>query len=177
MTVIEERAYRYFSRENTCAKGKVILSDSRMSLRSKLPVGTKFNWVITSPPYFGMDTYISDQWLRFWFIGAQPTVNYSRAGQLGHANVEVFTSHLTKVWHNVGQSCAPNARLVVRFGGINHRKADYLFLIKSSLKNSGWKIKTIKTAGTAAKGYRQSLHISTSNEPAIEEYDVWATWG
>ena len=27
--------------------------------------------VITSPPYYGMRTYIQDQWLRHWFLGGR----------------------------------------------------------------------------------------------------------
>ena len=38
--------------------------------------------VITSPPYYGMMTYVQDQWLRNWFLGGPPEVDYSTAPAL-----------------------------------------------------------------------------------------------
>ena len=36
-----------------------------------------FSWVVTSPPYYGMRTYLQDQWLRNWFLGGSSFVDYS----------------------------------------------------------------------------------------------------
>lgn len=66
------------------------------------------------------------------------------------------------------------AQLIVRFGGIADRKADPLSIVKSSVKESGWRIATVKPAGSAASGKRQSLHFARTSSAAKDEYDVWA---
>ncbi len=65
---------------------------------------------------------------------------------------------------------------MVRFGGINDRKADPLSIIETSLEGSGFEIQSIEPAGSASNGQRQALHFSRSNAQAREEHDVWATW-
>ena len=65
--------------------------------------------------------------------------------------------------------------MVIRFGGITDRRADPLDLIKSSLSNSGWRIATIREAGSATEGKRQAnAFLRTESKPMVE-YDVWAT--
>jgi hypothetical protein len=43
--------------------------------------------IVTSPPYYGMRTYLPDQWIRNWFLGGPPEVDYSIKGQLPHTLV------------------------------------------------------------------------------------------
>ncbi|HLZ58798.1 MAG TPA: hypothetical protein VKR06_17800, partial [Ktedonosporobacter sp.] len=131
-------------------------------------------WVITSPPYYGMNTYLPDQWLRSWFLGGPAQVDYSTQGQISHAGPEVFASQLGQVWHHVGGVCAAEAKMVVRFGAINDRKVDALELLKLSLHGSGWEVTAVYSAGSASRGRRQALHFAPSGKGAIEEYDVWA---
>ncbi len=38
--------------------------------------------VVTSPPYYGMRTYIQDQWLRNWFLGGPAEVDYQTETQV-----------------------------------------------------------------------------------------------
>lgn len=97
-------------------------------------------------------------------------VEYSYEGQILHSSPEAFASDLRQVWRNVGKISAPGARLVVRFGGINDRKADPLSIIKMSLEGSGFELQAIKPAGSASSGQRQALHFSRPSE----EHDVWA---
>jgi hypothetical protein len=77
------------------------------------------------------------------------------------------------VWKNVASVAAPDAKLIVRFGGIADRKADPPSIVKSSIKESGWKITTVRPAGSAA-GKRQSLHFARTSTAARDEYDLWA---
>lgn len=177
LDLIEERTQRYYSQEATMAVSTIIQGDSREKHSySCITTEQKISWVITSPPYYGMRTYIPDQWLRSWFLGGQSHVDYSNVGQIGHSSPEVFASQLRTVWQNVGAYCVPNARLVIRFGAINNRKIDSLSLLQQSLKDSGWTIHAIEPAGTASKGRRQALHFSHSHQRAIEEHDVWGIW-
>ncbi len=64
---------------------------------------------------------------------------------------------------------------VVRFGGINDRKADPLSIIEASLRGSGFEVRAVTPAGSASSGQRQALHFARSSGEAREEHDVWAT--
>lgn len=97
------------------------------------------------------------------------------AGQLAHPSPIDFARQLNQVWQNIGEVSAADARLIVRFGGINDRKADPLEIMRLSLENSGWKILKVESAGFASAGYRQARHITQSIRTPREEYDVWAT--
>lgn len=175
LTVIERRAKRYYAISSDIT-GAVRLADSRAA-ESLQPEGpeTQFDWVITSPPYYGMRTYIPDQWLRNWFVGGPDTVEYTNRNQVVHSSPEDFAAYLRQVWRNAESVCAADAKMVIRFGGIRDRRANPLDLIKSSLCDSGWRITTIRDAGSATEGKRQAdAFLRTKSKPMIE-YDVWAT--
>ena len=86
LAVIERRAKRYYKTVFTM-KGVVRLADSRVAeaLQPQTP-GSRFNWVITSPPYYGMRTYTPDQWLRNWFVGGPDLVDYTNRDQIIHSS-------------------------------------------------------------------------------------------
>lgn len=175
LAVIERRAKRYYGTSSDI-KGAVRLADSRApeALQPDTPE-THFDWVITSPPYYGMRTYIPDQWLRNWFVGGSDTVDYTNRDQVAHSSPEGFANDLRQVWRNARSVCADDARMVIRFGGITDRRANPLDLIKSSLGESGWRITTIKEAGSATEGKRQAdAFLRTKTTPMVE-YDVWAS--
>mgnify|MGYP002379506069 CR=1 FL=1 len=174
LAVIERRAKRYFGRSSDIT-GAVRLADSREAGALHLDtLGTRFGWVITSPPYYGMRTYIPDQWLRNWFLGGPEAVDYNNRDQVVHSSPEDFAKDLRRVWRNAEEVCAEDARMVIRFGGITDRRANPLDLIKSSLSDSGWRISTIRAAGTATEGKRQAdAFLRTKSKPMVE-YDVWA---
>jgi DNA modification methylase len=174
LQIIRERADRYYLGQNS-GKGKVVKGDSRHKYAFSA-IEAKAKWVITSPPYYGMRTYLPDQWLRAWFLGGPSYVCYSADKQVSHSSPEVFAKDLRQVWINVGEICAVNANLVIRFGGINKRSADPLLIIKDSLHDTGWRIKTIHSAGSADEGYRQAKHINKSLKKSREEFDIWARW-
>jgi hypothetical protein len=175
MEIIARRANRYYGSKLTRGTGLAICGDSRVHTHSRaLLKDLRFDWVITSPPYYGMRTYIPDQWLRLWFIGGKSDVDYSNDNQLSHTHPEIFASQLRSTWENVGSSCSETTRMVIRFGGINDRHVDPLSIIKLSLKETAWRIITIKQAGSADAGRRQVLHFSSVRTKPITEYDVWA---
>jgi hypothetical protein len=169
--LIATRAERYFGQEGSAARGQIVLGDSRAV---GLERHGKFDWVITSPPYYGMRTYIPDQWIRNWFVGGPAQTDYSAEGQLAHRSAEAFADDLGAVWRGAAIATNPGARLVIRFGGINDRQADPLGIIKSSLAESGWRILTINSAGTACSGRRQALAFAAAQQEPRSEYDVWA---
>ena len=177
LQIIKERAERYYACETTTADGIILVGDSRKrSMFSGIPSRLSFGWVITSPPYYGMNTYIPDQWLRLWFLGGGATVNYSTGGQVEHSSPDRFVAELKQVWQNAGTVCKSHARLVIRFGALNDRRRDPLGLAKQSLAQTGWRIMTVKQAGSASNGRRQATHFARSDTTPLEEYDIWAEW-
>jgi hypothetical protein len=137
--------------------------------------GQKADWIVTSPPYYGLNSYIADHWLRLWFLGGDAEPRYrSSARQISHRSPDQFASDLRKVWHNTASVCNAGARLVLRFGSINNRAVDPLAMIKESLRQTRWRITTIKPAGSARDGYRQAASFRTATIPR-PEFDVWAS--
>lgn len=175
LAVIERRVRRFYGTASAI-NGAVRWADSREpeALQPETPE-TRFAWVITSPPYYGMRTYIPDQWLRHWFVGGPERVDYSQHGQIAHAGPEAFAADLRRVWRNAARVSSETARLVVRFGCLADRRADPLELIKNSLADSGWRIDAIREAGSAALGKRQAdAFLRLRSKPRVE-YDVWAS--
>ena len=174
LALIRRRAERYYGASFEVT-GAARLADSRerSALLPEMP-GELFNWVITSPPYYGMQTYIADQWLRNWFVGGAATVDYTKRDQIVHSSPEAFVADLRKVWRGAAEVCSENARMVIRFGGIRLKRADPLELIKSSLIDSGWRITTIEAAGSAADGNRQANAFLRVKSKPVHEYDIWA---
>lgn len=171
--VIQRRAQRYYA-QALRPRGEARLGDSR-ALRMLSP-GSQvqpFRWVITSPPYYGMKTYLQDQWLRYWFLGGPDQVDYRCADQLVHASPADFAADLRKVWRNTAEVCSSDAKMIVRFGGISDRSVDPLDVLKDSLRDSGWRICTAREAGSAEKGKRQADHFLRTRSKALVEYDVW----
>jgi hypothetical protein len=169
--IVMKRASRYLANEQTAAWGRILQADSR---EADLRQFGQFDWVVTSPPYYGMRTYVPDQWIRNWFVGGPASTDYSANGQLVHLSPHRFASDLATVWQRSASVSRPGARLVVRFGGINDRDADPLEIIKSSLQESGWGVQTIRGAGDATAGRRQAVAFAQAQAAPKAEYDVWA---
>ena len=155
-------------------QGEVYFGDARNTHRL-VPTRRKFNWVITSPPYFGMQSYRPDQWLRNWFLGGSESVEYGRDGQISHHS-ERFTDDLTSIWNSVAKRCLIGARLIVRFGHLPSRPVDAFGILRESLESSdfNWMILRKKDAGSANNGRRQSNQFSKVNGTAATEIDVHA---
>lgn len=174
LSVIEARALRYYSSAPPKVPGTVKLGDSRRASTVQAVLGSnKVDWVVTSPPYYGLRTYVADQWLRAWLLGGPPEVDYGGGTQLKHAGSTVFASQLRAVWRNVSAVASRDARMVIRFGAINYRPIDPHAIIKTSLRDSGWEITTIKSAGNATDGKRQANTFTATARPRCNEIDVY----
>ena len=176
LEIIERKSMRYYDKlDKRSSLGEVRQSDSR-EVSSLLPEPTqeRFSWVVTSPPYYGMSSYIPDQWLRNWFVGGKDHVEYKYSHQISHSSPDQFVENLRRVWSNVAQACSLDATLVVRFGGVGSRKANSLNLAKSSFKNGDWRLQTIKPAGNARSGRRQADTFLRNQNNPISEHDLWA---
>lgn len=170
--VVRRRATRYLT-DRPCRVRAVVLQGD-----SQLPGcfgRRKFRWIVTSPPYYGMRTYVPDQWLRDWFLGGPPRVIYQPpTGELSHRSPVEFVSALSAVWQNVRRVSTEDALLVIRFGGISDRKADPDDLIRRSLCDAGWRLVTVRDAGTASNGKRQAEQFKLSSSGPVTEHDYYA---
>lgn len=175
LEVISRRAERYYSHQMKTV-GVARLGDSRNidSLKPHIE-GEAYSWIVTSPPYYGMKTYIPDQWLRNWFVGGSSEVQYESPNQLQHRGPDAFANELRTVWKNAASVSKANARMAIRFGGISDRRADPVELIKSSLNDSGWKITCIRNAGVATEGKRQADSFLRQKSNPVVEIDIWAS--
>jgi len=171
--VIKSRAERFYDTALPSIGFTVHQGDSRsgMQLNKLKKIDS---WTITSPPYYGMRTYIPDQWLRNWFVGGSAKVDYSNDHQLSHESPESFSEQLGQVWTNVANLATRGSRLTIRFGGISDRSASPKEVIRESLLGRDWEIQTIKSAGHASDGRRQANGFLKVSSTPIEEYDVWA---
>jgi hypothetical protein len=155
------------------ADGHVLCADARrLPLRRNIQKQTSL--VITSPPYYGMRTYVQDQWLRMWFLGGPATVRYQTGKQLDHNGQDTFIGELSKVWNRIGKSAAERVDLYVRFGSVPCVKSDAKKILKGSLeKAEGWKLVSVRHAHSAHKGKRQADQMGMDSQ-ADSEYDFHA---
>jgi hypothetical protein len=148
---------------------RIILGDSQTeSIYRRIP--RKTDLVVTSPPYYGMRTYVQDQWLRNWFLGGPEEIDYSHGVQLEHTGQQTFVECLGKVWANIARSETDDLHMYVRFGIIPSAKADAKKLFRSSMEESrvAWKEISVRSAQTASIGKRQAGQMKASSEPALE---------
>jgi hypothetical protein len=129
--------------------------------------------VVTSPPYYGMKTYIQDQWLRHWFLGGPPEVEYKTEVQLSHSSHSDFVQDLVGVWNNLKRR-ADKIDLYVRLGTISSVKSDAQQLFRASLEESGgWRLVDTQRARTASEGKRQADQMNGESR-AQDEFDFHA---
>lgn len=135
-------------------------------------IGSAPSVVITSPPYYGMRTYVQDQWLRNWFLGGPETIDYTAGPQLDHGGQQAFAASLGNVWRNIANSATSSNSLhmYVRFGIIPSASVDAKKLFRDSLDASGiaWHLVSTRTAASADAGKRQADQMKAESAAAIE---------
>lgn len=172
LDIIKARAERYLSEPPPAVEGIVQLADSRdVNTFSRMP---EARWVVTSPPYYGMRTYLPDQWLRLWFLGGPDYVEYRQPeAQLEHTGAAHFSAEMARVWTNVAKRAASGASLVIRFGGIHDRDAEPMDVLRHSLAGTGWVMKTAHRIPDADSGRRQVRQFQPTPKKSIAEYDAY----
>jgi len=150
-------------------QGCVVHGDStKASAYKNLP--DSISHVVTSPPYYGLVTYVQDQWLRNWFLGGPETIEYRNSAQVSHRSPEAFTRDLAKVWNHCGVRLNASGKMVIRFGSIASRECDAEDILRASLDASDhhWRITRVDNVGTASSGKRQAHAMGASSEAATE---------
>jgi hypothetical protein len=178
LSIIQTRAARFYGQHLPHVESRVICGDSRSlaDLRSACG-GRRAKIIVTSPPYYGMRTYLPDQWLRNWFLGGEDKVDYSYGTQLSHRGTLQFVDDLRRVWLNVAAVSQKEAKLIFRFGAINDRSVNPTNIIKASLKETPWRLTTILDAGTSRQGKRQADSFVREARKPLVEFDAWAILG
>jgi hypothetical protein len=172
--LVQRQATWYLSSMPPGGPGEIQCADVRHhGVPTSIP---PVRWVVTSPPYYGLRTYVPDQWLRYWFLGGPPHVEYRQNGQLSHGSPEDFSAQLALVWRRVAEACGEGARLVVRFGGIHDRNACPRSILLRSMRaaDRGWRALTAVSAGRSTAGKRQAGQFGRELRRPIEEYDFHA---
>lgn len=148
----------------------VIHGDSTTAIA--LPPDKQFSIAVTSPPYYGMQTYVQDQWLRNWFLGGPSKVDYAAGIQLKHNSQEIFAESLGRVWANMAGTEAEDLHMFVRFGVIPSAKVDAKKLMHMSLEASGasFRVVSCQNAKSAHSGKRQAEQMR-ADSGACDEFD------
>jgi SAM-dependent methyltransferase len=171
--IITKRINRFYSGEIPCVESRVIQGDSLESIFFKdIPPA---DIIITSPPYYGMRTYYSDQWLRNWFLGGPDYPCNKIKSQLDSGKPEEFAATLGNVWKNCAAVSGEKTKMFVRFGSIPSRGVDPLDLFSRSieLSDNAWKLIKQTNAGDSSLGKRQADQmIARRKSKPISEYDL-----
>jgi DNA methylase len=154
-----------------CPTSQVLHGDAQSERLFKSICATP-SIVITSPPYYGMRTYVQDQWLRNWFLGGPDSIDYSAGSQLDHGGQQVFAASLGKVWKNIAKSAesSESLHMYVRFGIIPSALVDAKKLFRASLEESGvdWRLVSTRSAKSADVGKRQANQMKAESAAAVE---------
>jgi hypothetical protein len=173
LRVLRRRAARIFAMPvlPKAVNSSVFLGDSRNAQIFRKMESPDL--VITSPPYFGMKTYVEDQWIRNWFLGGPARVDYGAGNPICGGSASDFALALAEVWNNVGDIGSPKLKVVVRFGGIGSRHSDPFNLLADSFAKSrhSWKLLSRRTVQAIDPGRRQAEQMRTS-AAAVEEFDT-----
>lgn len=157
--------------ESPCPISQVLHGDAQ-SAEVFRSVSATPSVVITSPPYYGMRTYVQDQWLRNWFLGGPDSIDYSAGPQLDHGGQNAFSASLGMVWRNIADSADPSETLhmYVRFGIIPSASVDARSIFTNSLEESGiaWRLVSTRTAKSADAGKRQADQMKADSAAAVE---------
>lgn len=175
LDVVARRAARVCEGMPPVVQGKILHADSRTA---ELPEDCgPFSHVVTSPPYYGMRTYVSDQWLRHWFLGGPSEPDYAADRQMETASTDVFAADLARVWQRVAGWSMPGCRLTIRFGAVPSVPSDPEAIVVGSLEQAacGWRVARVASAGTADAGRRQAKQFGFVRSKPITEIDVTAT--
>jgi len=164
--MIQHRAAYLLAKPPDRTTGLVKKGDSRKVQFSD--GGQLFDWIITSPPYYGMDSYPTDQWLRNWFLGGPTCPETKTNSQISQKSPKVYVYDLAKVWKRITPFCNPGARLIVRIGnvpGIAAPPAVDLFQTSLNRVGSGWKIEN-----------SVSVRRNTTTQKSVSAFGPPALW-
>jgi hypothetical protein len=93
--LVSRRAVRALADAPRGTAGAIFDEDARRLQLEETPYGP-FSHVVTSPPYFGMRSYVTDQWLRSWFLGGPEEPDYRANRQMDTSSPCAFSRDLAE---------------------------------------------------------------------------------
>ncbi|SJZ82964.1 hypothetical protein SAMN04488128_1011764 [Chitinophaga eiseniae] len=173
LKVIERKLNRILDNDYPpCGNIKQVVAGNSCNTETFSALPKDFDLIVTSPPYYGMKTYIQDQWLRMWFLGGDPEIDYkNEKDQIKHSGKDIFIQELASVWQNVKKVSLEDLHIYVRFGSVPSVKSDPKQIFRSSIEAAGGlKIVSTRNALDAHAGKRQANQMGASSKAAVE-YD------
>lgn len=170
--IVRRRAERAYSNAPAPVPGQVLFADARTA---HLADGTpRITRVVTSPPYYGMRTYLTDQWLRQWFLGGPEEPDYALDRQMDMSSPEAFADDLALVWRNVASVALPECQMIIRFGAIPSVESSPEAIVRRSIERTevGWVVEGVREAAMPAGAKRQSEQFGFVRSKPIQEVDV-----
>jgi hypothetical protein len=177
--IIQQRADRYYGMKRDKVPYSIVEGDARHKASySRLVKEGLADLIVTSPPYPGMTTYYTDQWLRNWFLGGPDYVDYSRNDGIRSLDKGEFISGLRDAWSRIAEFSTDDARLVCRFGVLPCYRGEKLEIIRDTFRDTAWNILRIESAGIPRKGKRIADTFA-KNDASVpnEELDILCVKG
>ncbi len=172
--VIEQKVRRILATPLPPVPGRIDEADARNIPDYDAPI----DYIVTSPPYYGFDTYRPDQWLRLWALGFPAEVTYQDETQVSRGGVLGFTKRLAEVWKRVGEISRNKAKLCIRFGSLPSMPVNPLEILEESFELSGhpWFTTCITPVPPLRAKARQATQMGTTarRNNAATEIDVVA---
>lgn len=135
--ILSKCAWEVFAIDLPEVKGYVHRADSQEF--GSYDTRRYFDWVVTSPPYFGFTGFQSSQWLRLWVMGMEPDGDHS----VPHSDLGTYTKALSRVWRNCSRVGRPGTTMFLRLGVAAPRSTySTVHILESSLQHAGncWEI-------------------------------------
>lgn len=101
---------------NPMQKGKVKIGDALKA--DKIFPNTKFDLVLTSPPYLNIFSYTRENWIRLWLLGFDK-VNLSNQIKLDdNHRYEEYKKFILNFLHSIKKVLKPNGKLIMVVGDV-----------------------------------------------------------
>ena len=175
ISIIKRRSVRYYSDNLSHVPSTILCADSSANSTFDQLRGFSDNGVdviVTSPPYYGMNTYIPDQWIRNWFVGGSSEVTYGIDGQISSGGKSRFVDKLRHVWKRCRDISKDSASLHIRFGAINSIESNPEEIVRRTLEDTDWSIVDISSAGLPSYNSRQANSFVKDLKSHKVELDV-----
>lgn len=113
--LIDRVRWRYKFGRPKYNDSKFYFGDSTEYLKKPFIRTRKFDFLLTSPPYYGITDYHWDQWLRLWMLGGEPYQKRYSGDYTGRfGNKEKYIKLLENVFGHTKHLLSNNATVYVR---------------------------------------------------------------
>jgi len=113
--LLQRLEWRYAKGKPQFTNSKVILGESTKVLAKLTKTDGRFDLLFTSPPYYAVTNYYTDQWLRLWLLGEAEKPTFNRAQwQKRFESQAYYRVLLERVFGESAKILSPEAVVYVR---------------------------------------------------------------